>query len=189
MSNALGGSPARSFEAESYDGRTILFHWLTVILVAGQWLGAHAIDWFPRGPLRVDARSTHIVVGSLLALLVLVRLTWRFSGGRRLPPADKGALRRLASFVHGLLYVLVIATVTLGLFNAWVRRDSLFGLLSLPKFPSSGSVLRERVQHLHSLAANLILVVAAFHATAALWHQYVRKDGLLARMVPALKLR
>ncbi|HEY1090070.1 MAG TPA: cytochrome b/b6 domain-containing protein [Burkholderiaceae bacterium] len=37
----------------------------------------------------------------------------------------------------------------------------------------------------HALAANSLLIVAGLHAAAALWHQFVRKDGVLRRMWPA----
>ena len=176
-------------DAPSYDGKTIALHWLTVLLVVGQWLGAHAIDWFPRGVLRTDMRSLHIVFGSFLAVLIVARLAWRWTRGRALLSPDHGALKLAAAIVHALLYLLVVATVGLGLLNAWVRGDSLFGLVNLPKLAMGGKALNDQVEHLHALAANAILVVAALHATAALWHQYWRRDGLLRRMIPALRGR
>jgi cytochrome b561 len=175
--------------AQPYDGRTILFHWLTVLLVLGQWLGAHTIDWFPKGWPRTDVRSLHILFGAALAVLIVARLVWRWSGGRRLPHADTGFLRLVATLVHGLLYGLVAATVVLGLMNAWFRGDNLFGLFSLPRPGFVTKDLREQIESLHPLAANAILAVAALHASAALWHQYGRRDGLLVRMIPALRRR
>ncbi|CAN5130924.1 cytochrome b [soil metagenome] len=172
-----------------YDGRTIALHWLTLLLVLGQWLGAQTIDWFPRGALRTDVRSLHIVFGSILAAVIVARLAWRMSGGRRLPSADTGVMKVLSSSVHKLLYALVIATVLLGIFNAWLRGDNLFGLFAIPKFPTTDVNLRESVGELHGLAANGILIVAALHTAAALWHQYIRRDGLLGRMIPALARR
>ena len=76
-----------SISAARYDRATILFHWATAILVAVQWLGAQTIDWFPSGPWRVDARSLHITFGILLAVLLVGRIGWRLTKGRRLPPA------------------------------------------------------------------------------------------------------
>ena len=169
-----------------YDARTIAFHWFTVILVAAQWLGALAIDWFPRGALRTDARSTHIIIGLLLTALIVARLAWRATAGRRLPYADTGPLKALASIVHTLLYILLASTVLLGISNALLRGDSIFGLFSLPK-PAWGSAgLKSTVETLHALSANSILWVAGLHAAAALWHQYFRRDGVLGRMIPGL---
>jgi cytochrome b561 len=158
-----------------------------VLLVAGQWLGAHAIDWFPRGGPRTDARSLHILFGVLLAIVILWRLVWRRAGGRRLPPSDQGLLRWLALLVHVGLYALVIATVGLGVINAWVRGDSLFGLFSIPQLAGVSKDQRGQIEDVHGLCANAILVLAGLHASAALWHQYGRRDGVLARMIPVLR--
>ena len=85
-----------STDAKRYDPTTMFFHWATAVLVVTQWLGAQTIDWFPRGPLRVDARSVHITVGVTLAALLAARVLWRATGGRRLPLADHGALNLVA---------------------------------------------------------------------------------------------
>ncbi|HET6971947.1 MAG TPA: cytochrome b/b6 domain-containing protein, partial [Phenylobacterium sp.] len=65
---------ASSVTGDVYDPRTILFHWLTAALVGVQWVGAHYIDAFPRGPLRVDARATHICIGVAMIGLLALRL-------------------------------------------------------------------------------------------------------------------
>jgi cytochrome b561 len=134
-------------------------------------------------------RSSHILFGVLLALIIIARLSWRWSGGRQLPRADTGFLRVAATVVHGALYALVIATLTLGVLNAWLRGDNIFGLFSLPQPAFTTKALREQIETLHPLAANAILAVAALHACAALWHQYWRRDGLLGRMIPAVRPR
>ena len=172
-------------ERSVYDRWTILFHWLVAGLVAAQWLGAHAIDWFPRGALRTDARSLHITLGAALAVLLIARLPWRWTGGRKLPPADRGGLRLLAVTVQGLLYLLLFSTVALGVLNATVRGDDFFGLVRLPKL-FAYSNLRDGVGGAHELSANLILLLAAVHSGAALMHHFLWKDGLLGRVIPVL---
>lgn len=171
--------------SRSYDSATIFFHWMTVFLVLGQWLGAHTIDWFPRGGPRTDVRSLHILFGVVLAGIILSRLAWRWRWGTRLPPADTGMLRNLAALVHGLLYVLVVTTVALGILNTFARGDNIFGLFTLPKLALAHTA-KAKIDTLHVLCANAILFVAGVHGAAALWHQYLRRDGGLARMIPAL---
>jgi cytochrome b561 len=171
-----------------YDPLTIRLHWAVAALVAFQWLGAHAIDWFPKGPMRIDARSVHILTGACLAGVLAFRLYWRASQGRRLPPANHGLLDIAARGLHALLYVAVGGVLGLGLFLAWLRGDSLFNLVQLPKFgdfaPAARHAFAEQITDLHGLGANLILALAAAHALAALVHHYVAKDGVLRRMLP-----
>ncbi|CAN5414424.1 cytochrome b [soil metagenome] len=167
-----------------YDRRTIALHWLTAVLVIALWSLGQAIDWFPKGDPRVLARSTHITLGVVLAFVLMARIGWRLGGGLRLPAAGAGWLDRLASATHLLLYVLLIGTVTLGLANAWIRGDNLFGLLKIPAFDPGNKDLRETVEDWHGLAANALLALAFFHACAGLFHHLVRKDGVLRRMLP-----
>ena len=169
-----------------YDRVTIALHWLIALLVAGQWLGAHVIDWFPWGPLRVDARSLHIVGGVLVGGLMLVRLGWRVTSGRHLPPEGPALADLAARGVKAGLYLLVFAIVAIGVALALTRGDNLFGLIQLPGLGAdtreARHALSEQIVEYHELAANLILAVAGFHAAAALVHHFWFKDGVLRRM-------
>jgi cytochrome b561 len=173
-----------STTSRSYDATTIFFHWATAVLVVTQWLGAQTIDWFPRGPLRVDARSVHITFGVLLAALLVARLAWRMTAGRRLPLADKGALNVVAKGTHWTLYALLAAMVLAGMFLTWTRGDSLFNLFSIPAYDPGNRALADRVQDVHGTIGWIILAVAGVHAAAALVHRYLWHDGVLARMLP-----
>jgi len=169
-----------------YDNRTIALHWMTSTLVIALWLLGQVIDWFPRGDSRVAARSVHILLGVALALVLLLRIWWRFGGGGvKLPPAGAGRLDMLASVTHKALYVLLAATVLLGIANAWIRGDKIFALLTIPAFAPGNTDLRETMEDWHGLAANVLFFVALAHAGAALLHHFVLKDGVLRRMLPA----
>lgn len=170
--------------ARRYDGATIAFHWVTAILVAFQWLGAQTIDWFPRGALRVDARSVHITVGVSLAVLLVARLFWRATGGRRLPLADRGALNVVAKGTHWGLYALLLAMVTVGVALTWARGDSIFNLFTLPRLDPADRGLAGQIQEVHATIGWIIVILAGVHAAAALMHRYLWRDGVLGRMLP-----
>ncbi|MDE2562437.1 MAG: cytochrome b [Sphingomonadales bacterium] len=167
-------------------------HWTTALMVIFLWGGAHVIDWFPKGPLRVDARSVHIVVGGLLVALTAYRVYWRLTRGQKIPHAGSLA-ERTASVTHVALYVLIGCTLILGMANAWVRGDSLFGLVKIPYFGSydaaSRHALSEWIVGRHELGANLILILAAGHAVVGLFHHFVLRDDVLRRMVPQGRAR
>jgi cytochrome b561 len=170
--------------ARHYDNATIFFHWATAVLVVTQWLGAQTIDWFPRGPLRVDARSVHITFGALLAVILAGRVIWRLTGGRRLPLADRGALNVVAKGTHWGLYALLAAMVLVGMFLTWTRGDSIFNMFSLPAYDPANKGLPHQVQDIHATIGWIILALAGLHAAAALLHRYVWHDGVLGRMLP-----
>ncbi len=170
--------------AERYDTATMFFHWATAVLVVFQWVGAQTIDLFPRGPLRVDARSMHITFGLLLAALLAARLLWRATRGRRLPLADTGALNVVAKATHWGLYALLAAMLLVGMFLEWTRGDSIFNLFTIPAYEPGNRALADQVQEVHGTIGWIILAVAGLHASAALIHRYLWHDGVLGRMLP-----
>lgn len=167
-----------------YDRPSIVLHWLTAGLVVVLWTLGQTIDFFPKGAPKIDARSVHITLGATLALVLLVRILWRISAGRRLPLANSGWLGVTAKLVHYGLYLLVAATVVLGILNAWQRGDTLFNLYTIPKLVPGDVALKRTLQGLHGDFADVVLIVAALHAAAALAHHYLLRDRVLRRMLP-----
>jgi cytochrome b561 len=167
----------------NYDRTTISLHWITAGLVVVLWIIGQTADWFPDGPLNTDYWSIHVVFGFALAIMIAGRIIWRNSGGRRLPAADTGVLHVVAKATHYGLYLLLLAVVALGIINAFVRGYNLFDLVSLPQV--GDRAMRKPITHWHGFAANLLLGLAGLHAAAALFHQYIIRDSVLARMLPS----
>ena len=166
-----------------YDRTTVALHWVTAASVAVLWIIGQTADWIPDGPVNTCYWSVHVVLGFVLAAVLLWRILWRASGGRRLPAADSGALHVFAKATHYLLYALLLVVVVLGVVNAFVRGYNLFDLVSLPQL--GDRAMRRSISHWHGLAANILLGLAGFHAAAALVHHYVWGDAVLRRMLPA----
>lgn len=171
--------------AQTYDRKTILLHWITAVLVVGLWSVGQTIDWFPKGVPRTFARSTHILVGVALLIVVIMRIEWRGSGGRRLPSADLGWVAWLAKSTHWALYGLLLSTLVLGVTNALIRGDNILGLFTIPSIAPGNKALRESIEEWHGLSANILLALAAFHAAAGFFHYFIRRDNVLGRMIPS----
>src|SRR5207248_6890231 len=95
-------------------------------------------------------------LGVTLGVVILLRMAWRASSGRRLPLAAPGFIGYGAKIVHYGLYLLIVATVALGIANVWVRGDSIFGLLTVPTLAPGDQVLKETVEDLHGWFANAV---------------------------------
>lgn len=173
--------PAAIPAPQRYDDTTIRLHWLSAALVLILWLLGETVDWFSRGDPRVFARSTHIALGMVLALLLAWRIVWRMTRGRRLPAAELGRMHMASTLVHFALYGLLVCAVVAGIANVWVRGDNIFNLFTVPAFDPGNRDLRGRVEELHETFANALLILALFHAAAGAWH-YLRRDGIMARM-------
>lgn len=173
---------AEPMAAEGYDRTTVLLHWATAGLVALLWVIAQLIDDFPSGTPRVMVRSLHIALGLALLAVVLRRMAWRWTGGRRLPPDQPAWMHRLAQVVHFGLYALVAVTLLLGIGNLLIRGDSIFRLFTMPSLAPGNRAWRDQIGDLHGLAANLLLILAGLHGAVALLHHYVLRDDVLRRM-------
>lgn len=167
-----------------HDSRTIRLHWWTAALVAALWIIAQLIDDFPRGLPRVSARSTHIVLGIVLVAVVARRIAWRARQGRRLAVPGPRWMAVAAGAAHHLLYAGLVVVLLLGIANAWARGDNLFGLFAIPKLLPAHAQLKPTIESLHKVLANALVIVAALHALAALFHHFRLKDDVLRRMLP-----
>jgi cytochrome b561 len=170
-----------------YDLVTIRLHWATAGLVALLWIIGRTISWMPRGPLRVDAWSVHVLLGVALTGVVIARVFWRLHRGRTAIASHSGAVDIAASIVHFALYVLLIALLALGIMNVFAHGFAMFNLWKLPKVGDAG--FEHTINEWHGLVANVLVALAALHSAAALGHHFVRKDGVLGRMIPGLATR
>lgn len=169
-------------DIQRYDRRTIIFHWLTALLIAVMWLIPQFIDDFT-GVARIYARSSHILLGLVVVLVVVARLIWRTTNGRRLPPAGTGWMQVVATITHYGLYALIIAVLVFGLLYEAIRADNILNLGRLPSIAPGNKDLRNQIGGLHEITANAILILAGVHAAAGLFHHYILKDNTLRRML------
>ena len=168
-----------------YDRVSILLHWLTAALIVLLWLIAQVIDYFAHGTPRMMVRSVHIALGVTLVIVMVARLAWRASPRRHAPLAVAGLSGVAARIAHYGLYALVIGTLVLGATNVWARGDAIFGLFTVAKLSPGNPGVKEAVEELHEWFANGVVIVAALHAAAALFHRFVLRDDVLRRMLPA----
>ncbi|RRH93520.1 cytochrome b [Mesorhizobium tamadayense] len=172
----------------TYTSAQKFLHWALFALVILLYALTYGEDLLPRGDPAVDAIwRLHISFGLLLAAFVFWRVVLRGMRGAPRLPAEMPAPERAAAKVgHFILYALLIAIPVLGILLAWFRGDALsfFGLFTVPAPFAPDRATARTIRELHSLCANGILIVAGIHALAALYHHFIRRDGVMARMLP-----
>ena len=167
-----------------YDTLSIALHWLTALLVIVQFALGQTWGWFPR-PTRHLMVAVHMSLGIVLTLVLAVRVLRRFllCGDFSRATAGSSAVSRM---VHRLLYVLLAIAAVLGFLSRWVGNEamSFFGLQIAPPFTGSGQPAAHRVQDIHNWAGWAIIILAAGHALAGLYHHYVLGNRVLWEMLP-----
>ena len=171
-----------------YDNVSVFLHWLTALLVLSQFALAETWEWFAR-PTRHLMIVAHMSFGIILSAVIVARLVWRLLPGHQVAPAVSGWTEMASKGVHYLLYAMLVAEAALGFVLRWAGDESMsfFGLLIPPPFAPFSKAAHHQLGELHELNGWAIIILAAGHAAAALYHHYVLRDRVLSRMLPAVR--
>lgn len=196
-----------SRRAEPLDDRVvrftyiaIFFHWvvaaliLTNILMAWQFHSIH-------GPLGSAILQIHKSIGITILLLSVLRLMWRLLNP---PPPfadtmrvwEKGAAKIVERGFYFIMFALPLTGWVIASTLSLPTPIMLFGVVHWPYIPSLSTLpfdQRLGVYGLsvaaHHLLARITYALLALHVLAALRHQFIKRDAVLARMIPALARR
>jgi cytochrome b561 len=159
----------------AYRRAQIILHWVVFAAIWVQWLFnepmKRTIEAIQTGATPAGNDMTmawvHVGFGSTVFLAVMARLYLRYRyGAPGHPPGTSPTQAKIATVVHWSLYGALIGMVITGgmTWNGVADLGNVHWLLNIVLFG---------------------LITA--HAAAAIFNQFVRKDGTLARMIPALK--
>jgi cytochrome b561 len=160
-------------------------HWSVALLVLAQVpLGWAAKAW-RLSPLKLELFVWHKSIGFVVLALMLLRLAWRlFDAAPARPRGEAPWSRRAAAGVHGLLYAVLFALPVTG----WVVNSAanvpfrIFWRIPVPAIVAPDKALAEAAAQAHFALVVTLAVLLALHVGAALWHHFVRRDGVLHRM-------
>ncbi|MES2114131.1 MAG: cytochrome b/b6 domain-containing protein [Pseudomonadota bacterium] len=179
-------APHPAFTTPRRPALVIALHWLTL---AALLLGVVLIlvrDGVDGRILRGWLLEGHRHLGLLVLGLLLARLAVRLLRHRLAAiGAHSLAARAAAAAVHVALYLLLAAVPMLGwtLSNAHGQEPHFLGL-PLPTLVAADDDLADTLQLWHARAAWTLLILGLVHALAALWHHFIRRDAVLAAMLP-----
>ena len=163
-------------------------HWLTVGLVILAWTLGTFDDALPKGQARAAGLFVHISAGVAILAVLVARLLWRLADPPPPPePTVLGVwLDRAGKVAHYALYALLIAAPVAGIVLQFARGDALplFGLSEIPSPWPASRALPRTLKEVHEVLANGLLILAGFHAAAALVHHWFLRDRTLVRMLP-----
>lgn len=162
-----------------------LLHWLLALLLMAQLaLGFAAEHWTPRA-LSDALLPVHFRLGVLILCLMLLRLGLRL--WLPMPGHDDGSRRRrvVRTWVHGLLYVLVLVLPVSGhVIWVWMGADRvLFAGVEVPALfvPPDDETGRAVAWYVHVYGAWLLSALVGLHAAAAVFHHVRHRDGFIVR--------
>ena len=170
-----------------YAGTAKALHWTIVALLIVQFIAAWTMPDIKRDTKPDTLINLHISVGVLILFVAVLRLTWR--AGHPEPPPEDGLPPwqvQSARAVHWLLYALLFVLPVLGWLNAsWRGFPVIMFGLELPKLLATRAPGGGWTGDVHALLATYgLLTLVGLHVAAALYHYFIRRDGVLQRMLP-----
>jgi len=160
-----------------------LLHWLMAVgIIAMLFIGVGMVA-------SVSERhqwllQIHKPLGIALLVLVCLRLATRLYKGAPALPADLPVYQRLAALAsHVLLYALMFAMPLIG----WAMVSAggypvTVGAWQLPPIAPADAALFAWLRGAHRYLAFLLFATVLLHLAAALFHGWIRRDGVLTSM-------
>ena len=166
---------------------TIALHWASALLIAMAVSAVLMRDLADSQVARQILMQWHRDAGLMIIPALLARLLVIATVGMANTSADlPQGMRRIAKAVHAFLYLLLLAIPLLGwaLTSAHNTPLKFLGMLPLPGLVQANADRADTLSSLHALAAWTLLFAVMAHSVAALYHHYVRRDEILAAMLP-----
>ncbi len=175
---------ARGSGASSFDPVARTAHWLTLFLILGVFATAFLMH---RLPVAWNLTlQLHRSFGIMVWLVTVLRLVWRqFARFPDWPANMSRATQRAAQAMEYALYGLLLLQPILGLLHSSAHggRVKVFFLFRLPPLMERNHDLADKLLVAHTIVAYLLFILIALHASAALFHHFIRRDETLARML------
>jgi len=165
-------------------------HWGMAYLLI--WQFATILIWRMFGPVEwvsfvMSFGPYHGTVGLLTVVLVVIRAGWMLVNRKHRPPHEARWAGRVALAGHAALYGLMFVIPALALLRAYGN-----GKGWQPWIPATGEEiawLMAPANMLHGPLSWCLSALIVGHILAALFHRFIRKDGILARITGPLLSR
>ena len=167
--------------ASRYQPVLVALHWLLALMIIGLLcLGFFVLANMPNAdPGKLDILVWHMSGGMLVFVLMILRaIIRRWSARPATAVTGSPLLDRLASMAHYGFYAIVFLMIATGWTTGW--------LISGVFQPNGGSLPDSFAVfpsfRAHAVLATLLAILIMVHVAAALYHQFVLRDGLFRRM-------
>jgi len=168
--------------SQHYGTVPIIVHWLTAVFVITLIILGFASASSTDDAFKAAMLSFHLPLGLAVLVLTVFRIAWwvLFDRMPEDPPGTPTLQAKIVFWSHIAFYVLLMLMTLsgVGLVALSGAADVIFGDVAgpLPVFSEFAPMIG------HGLGAFAITALIIVHLGAVLFHQFVRKDGLLGRM-------
>lgn len=169
-----------------YSRAIRILHWVLALLLIGLLIAGTIMHNSTDDATKFAILKLHAPLGLLAGVLLFARTYFAFTQPR--PAADPNwsfAVKWGSKIIHIMLYILPLALVGSGI--ATMVASGLGEILQSGQTTPWPSLVGVAPANAHGLFAKLFLASLVLHIAGAIYHQFVVKDNLIARMMPEPK--
>lgn len=168
-----------------YDLVYKILHWVMAVLVLMMFLAGMGFESAQTEADKLTMLTGHSSLGTIIAILIFVRILKRFVKKDPVPEHDLPSLqKKLARTVQYLLYVLLILIPITGFLTARLHELPVNAFASFNY--NAGLLFDEQaflnMRLIHEICIKSLMFLLAAHIGAALMHGFVKKDAVLKSM-------
>lgn len=170
----------RKSSRDRYGAIAASIHWVSALAIILMLATGLMLDGAEDPGLTLGLLRLHVPLGISVAVLTLIRIVWWLAFDKHphapadLSPTQKWAARLVHLGLYGAIIVMVASGI--GLMALTGALPQIVSGGALPDFSETPPAL------VHGLMGRLLLVLAAGHILAALYHQLIKRDNLIGRM-------
>ena len=168
----------------------IAAHWMSalamLILFGAMW----AREFIEEYVLRVNLFELHRQMGLAILILFVVRLMAKKFCPKKKPSGPQ--MSKLEHFAaacsHVALYLMLFVMPVIGwiITNAHGQQVHFLRMFTLPSVVGKDEELEDMLQLVHEYGAYVLMALIGVHIAAGLFHHFVKKDHVLASMIPQI---
>jgi len=170
---------------EGYTIAQKVVHWLMALLLLMDLTVAQQFGGELQNAVRLENREGHVVVGTIILILLIIRIYLRRKHGAPALPASVPSWQRIAATAtHHGFYVLLTVVVATGVFTALNATTAInwLGIFDIALLGNTSEEQFQSVRIFHELATKALIALIVVHIVAAIYHLFL-KDGITTSML------
>lgn len=173
---------------QSYTWSFKLLHWLMAGLIILMFFAFLGFEFARTDSERIEMLLGHSSLGTIITVLLLIRLLKRFVLKQELPTHQLTKWQsKIAKSSHYLMYALMLLVPLSGYLTANFHELPVMVFGSFPLNGTADDNIFSKLRIIHSTSIKLFIALIALHIGAALLHKFNLKDNVMYSMRPWFK--
>lgn len=172
--------------SSKYTGIAKFLHWAVAVIIVMMLVFGQGFEEPKTDAEMLFSLQGHSTLGFTVFGLIILRILWRL--GHKPPPLPQtvgDTQKSAAKWSHLALYALMILVPLTGLYTATAHEMAVTPYAAFDVrevFAFFGNEDFDGRRAIHEFGTWLLIGLLVVHISAALFHQFVQKDGVLRRM-------